>query len=113
MAAGGRQDAARCRHTPWLTRRHAALRRCRQTPLPQPPCQRPPTCHGYIAEESAATKEYAQEQKKAASHCGSRAEKEVAAERDMLAKIGEMPKVDRVLAERIHAPAEKPSGSLA
>ncbi|MEU0860906.1 DUF1801 domain-containing protein [Streptomyces griseofuscus] len=43
------------------------------------------------------------EQKKAASRRGSRAEKEAAAERDVLAKIAEMPEADRVLAERTHA----------
>ncbi|MEW2275710.1 iron chaperone [Streptomyces griseofuscus] len=48
-------------------------------------------------------KEHAQEQKKAASRRGWRAEKEAAAERDVLAKIAEMPEADRVLAERIHA----------
>ncbi|MFJ8630798.1 iron chaperone [Streptomyces sp. NPDC093568] len=48
-------------------------------------------------------KEHAQEQKKAAARRGSRAEKEAAAERDVLAKVAEMPEADRVLAERIHA----------
>ncbi|ETT27037.1 hypothetical protein RAJCM14343_6037 [Rhodococcus aetherivorans] len=58
--------------------------------------------HGFTAEERAAMKEHAQEQKKAAARRGSRAEKEAAAERDVLAKIAEMPEADRVLAERIH-----------
>ncbi|MFI1852677.1 iron chaperone [Streptomyces sp. NPDC020480] len=60
--------------------------------------------NGFTAEERAAMKEHAQEQKKAAARRGSsRAEKEAAAERDVLAKIAEMPEADRVLAERIHA----------
>jgi uncharacterized protein YdhG (YjbR/CyaY superfamily) len=58
---------------------------------------------GFTTEERAAMKEHAQEQKKAAARRGSsRAEKEAAAERDVLAKIAEMPEADRVLAERIH-----------
>ncbi|MGW3628310.1 iron chaperone [Streptomyces sp. NPDC000880] len=58
---------------------------------------------GFSAEERTAMKEHAQEQKKAAVRRGSsRAEKEAAAERDVLAKIAEMPEADRVLAERIH-----------
>ncbi|RRQ73120.1 hypothetical protein CQW39_30855 [Streptomyces griseofuscus] len=59
--------------------------------------------NGFSADERAAMKELAQEQKKAASRRGSRAEKEAAAEHDVLAKIAEMPEADRVLAERIHA----------
>ncbi|WP_431964242.1 iron chaperone [Actinacidiphila sp. bgisy160] len=58
---------------------------------------------GFTAEERAAMKEHAQEQKRTAARGGSRAEKEAAAERDVLAKIAEMPEADRVLAERIHA----------
>ncbi|MBP0460539.1 iron chaperone [Streptomyces montanisoli] len=59
---------------------------------------------GFTAEERAAMKEHAQEQKKAVARRGSsRAEKEAAAERDVLAKIAEMPDADRVLAERLHA----------
>ncbi|MEU1299772.1 iron chaperone [Streptomyces shenzhenensis] len=38
----------------------------------------------------------------ASAEPSSRAEKEAAAERDVLAKIAEMPEADRVLAERIH-----------
>ncbi|MFD8413756.1 iron chaperone [Streptomyces sp. NPDC059650] len=58
---------------------------------------------GFTAEERAAMKEHAQEQKKAAARRGaSKAEKEAAAEQDVLAKIAEMPEADRVLAERIH-----------
>ncbi|GED90567.1 hypothetical protein TNCT6_76520 [Streptomyces sp. 6-11-2] len=59
--------------------------------------------NGFTAEERAAMKEHAQEQKQAVARRGSRAEKEAAAERDVLAKIAEMPEADRVLAERIHA----------
>ncbi|MBL1068790.1 iron chaperone [Streptomyces sp. 7-21] len=61
------------------------------------------THEGFTAEERAAMKEHAKEQKKAASRRGSRAEKEAAAERDVLAKIAGMPEADRVIAERIHA----------
>lgn len=61
------------------------------------------THEGFTAEERAAMKEHAKEQKKAASRRGSRAEKEAAAERDVLAKIAVMPEADRVIAERIHA----------
>ncbi|MFF7340553.1 iron chaperone [Streptomyces sp. NPDC008163] len=58
---------------------------------------------GFTAEERAAMKEHASEEKKAASRRGaSRAEKEAAAEQDVLAKIAEMGDTDRVLAERIH-----------
>ncbi|MFF8592292.1 iron chaperone [Streptomyces sp. NPDC015220] len=60
--------------------------------------------NGFTAEERAAMKAHAQEGKKAAARRGlSRAEKEAAAEQDVLAKIAEMPEADRVLAERIHA----------
>ncbi|MEU3911676.1 MULTISPECIES: DUF1801 domain-containing protein [unclassified Streptomyces] len=58
---------------------------------------------GFTAEERAAMKDHAHEEKKAAARRGlSRAEKEAAAEQDVLAKIAEMPEADRVLAERIH-----------
>ncbi|MER6628415.1 DUF1801 domain-containing protein [Streptomyces sp. NPDC000987] len=58
---------------------------------------------GFTAEERAAMREHAREEKKAAARRGSsRAEKEAAAERDVLAKIAEMPEADRLLAERIH-----------
>ncbi|MET7645075.1 DUF1801 domain-containing protein [Streptomyces sp. NPDC005426] len=58
---------------------------------------------GFTAEERAAMKEHALEEKKAATRRGSsRAEKEAAAERDVLAKIAEMRDTDRALAERIH-----------
>ena len=58
---------------------------------------------GFTAQERAAMKEHAREQKKTAARRGSsRAEKEAAAEQDVLAKTAEMPEADRVLAERIH-----------
>src|SRR5215467_14243182 len=50
---------------------------------------------GFTAEERAAMRERAKELKAAAS--------KEEAERDVLAAIAEMPKADRVLAERIHA----------
>ncbi|MCG7527442.1 DUF1801 domain-containing protein [Streptomyces sp. OfavH-34-F] len=60
--------------------------------------------NGFTAEERAAMKEHAREEKKAAARRGaSRAEKEAAAEQDVLAKIAEMGDADRVLAERVHA----------
>ncbi|MFI5983370.1 iron chaperone [Streptomyces sp. NPDC051555] len=59
---------------------------------------------GFTAEERAAMKDHAREEKKAAARRGSsRAEKAAAEERDVLAKIAEMTETDRVLAERIHA----------
>ncbi|GAA1580153.1 DUF1801 domain-containing protein [Actinomadura kijaniata] len=57
---------------------------------------------GFTAEERAAMKEHAQEQKKAARRA-SRADKAAEALRDVLAKIAEMPDSDRVMAERVHA----------
>lgn len=57
---------------------------------------------GFTAEERVAMKEHAQEQKKAARR-GSRADKAAEAERDVLAKIAEMPDSDRIMAERVHA----------
>jgi len=55
--------------------------------------------HGFTAEERAAMKERAQELKAEA-----RADRDRAAgESDVLAKIAEMPKPDRVMAERLHA----------
>jgi uncharacterized protein YdhG (YjbR/CyaY superfamily) len=54
---------------------------------------------GFTAEERAAMKERARELKAEA-----RAEKDKAAgERDVLAKIAEMPEPDRAMAERLHA----------
>ncbi|OAH10877.1 iron chaperone [Streptomyces jeddahensis] len=60
------------------------------------------TYEGFTAEERAAMKEHAQEQK-AAARRGSRADKAALAERDVLAKIAEMQDSDRVMAERVHA----------
>jgi uncharacterized protein YdhG (YjbR/CyaY superfamily) len=57
---------------------------------------------GFTAEERAAMKDHAQEMKKAARR-GGRADKAAEAERDMLAKIAEMPDSDRIMAERVHA----------
>jgi uncharacterized protein YdhG (YjbR/CyaY superfamily) len=57
------------------------------------------TSSGFTAEERAAMKERAKELKSEA-----RAEKDKAAgERDVLAKIAEMPEPDRAMAERLHA----------
>ncbi|MFI1437172.1 iron chaperone [Streptomyces lydicus] len=58
-------------------------------------------------------KEHGQEQKKAAARRGSRAQREAAAGRDVLAKIAEMPEADRVLAERIHAIVKTAAADLA
>jgi uncharacterized protein YdhG (YjbR/CyaY superfamily) len=59
----------------------------------------PETSEGFTAEERAAMKERAKELKAEA-----RAKKDKAAgERDVLAKIAEMPEPDRAMAERIHA----------
>ena len=56
---------------------------------------------GFTDEERAAMKERAREQK-AAARRGPRAGK-ADGERDVLAKIAEMPQPDRVMAERLHA----------
>ncbi|MEX0168314.1 iron chaperone [Streptomyces sp. LMG1-1-1.1] len=60
------------------------------------------TYEGFSAEERAAMKDHAKEQKSAARR-SSRADKAAEAERDVLAKIAEMQDSDRVLAERVHA----------
>ncbi|NKY97893.1 iron chaperone [Nocardiopsis alborubida] len=60
------------------------------------------TYEGFSAEERAAMKDHAREQKKAARRA-SRAEKAAEAERDVLAKIAEMRDPDRAMAERVHA----------
>ncbi|MYR41007.1 DUF1801 domain-containing protein [Streptomyces sp. SID5910] len=60
------------------------------------------TYEGFTADERAAMKEHAQEQKKAARR-GSKADKAAEAERDLLAKIAEMQDSDRIMAERVHA----------
>src|SRR5215472_850338 len=57
--------------------------------------EKPATKKGFTAEERAAMRERARELKAAQS--------KEEAENDVLAKIAEMPKADRVLAERIHA----------
>jgi uncharacterized protein YdhG (YjbR/CyaY superfamily) len=70
------------------------------------------TYEGFTAEERAAMKEHAQEAKKAARR-GSRAEKAAEAEREVLAKIAEMPDADRVMAERVHAVVTAAAPALA
>ncbi|MFD8558816.1 iron chaperone [Streptosporangium canum] len=60
------------------------------------------TYQGFTAEERAAMKDHAQDQKKAARR-GSRADKAAQDQRDVLAKIAEMQESDRILAERVHA----------
>ena len=57
------------------------------------------TSEGFTADERAAMRERARELKAEARRDKDRAE----GERDLLGKIAEMPKADRVLAERIHA----------
>jgi uncharacterized protein YdhG (YjbR/CyaY superfamily) len=59
------------------------------------------TSEGFTDEERVAMKERAQEQK-AAARRGPRADK-ADGERDVLAKIAEMPEPDRSIAERVHA----------
>ncbi|MEW2125037.1 DUF1801 domain-containing protein [Streptomyces sp. NPDC007259] len=69
---------------------------------------------GFSADERAAMKEHANEEKKAASRRGaSRAEKEAAAEQDVLAKIAEMRDGDRALAERVHKIIKEAAPQLA
>jgi uncharacterized protein YdhG (YjbR/CyaY superfamily) len=60
------------------------------------------TYEGFSAEERAAMKDHAKEQK-AAARRGSKADQEAQAEQDLLAKIAEMDDSDRVMAERVHA----------
>jgi uncharacterized protein YdhG (YjbR/CyaY superfamily) len=60
------------------------------------------TYEGFAAEERAAMKDHAQGVKKEARR-SSRADKAAEAERDVLAKIAEMPDSDRIMAERVHA----------
>ncbi|WP_051086963.1 iron chaperone [Deinococcus apachensis] len=57
------------------------------------------TSQGFTAEERAAMRERARELKAEARADKDRAE----GERDVLAKIAELPEADRILAERIHA----------
>src|SRR5581483_10580992 len=56
---------------------------------------------GFTAEERAAIREYARE-RKAAARRGPGAD-QADGERDVLAKIAEMPEPDRTMAERLHA----------
>lgn len=58
---------------------------------------------GFTAEERAAMKAHAEDQKKAAGRRGSREDKAAEAVRDVLEKIAEMQDSDRVMAERVHA----------
>lgn len=67
------------------------------------------TFEGFTAEERAAMKEHAQEVK--AARRGSRTSK-ADGERDVLAKIAEMPEADRVIAERLHAIVKASAPSL-
>ena len=59
------------------------------------------TSKAFTAEERAAMRERAKEQK-ASARRGSRVDK-AAGESDVLAKIAELPAADRALAERVHA----------
>jgi uncharacterized protein YdhG (YjbR/CyaY superfamily) len=61
----------------------------------------PKTVKGFTDEERAAMKARAQELKAEAR--GGKGAKKVDGERDVLAKIAEMPKPDRAMAERLHA----------
>ncbi|MCX4744679.1 DUF1801 domain-containing protein [Kitasatospora sp. NBC_01287] len=67
---------------------------------------------GFSAEERAAMKDHAKELKTAARR-SSRAEKAAEAERDVVAKIAEMPESDRIMAERIHAVVTASAPTLA
>ena len=64
-------------------------------PAKKAPAKKTTASKGFTAEERAAMKERAQELKAAAS--------KEEGEKAVLAKIAEMPKADRVLAERFHA----------
>lgn len=70
------------------------------------------TYEGFTAEERAAMKDHAEEQKKAARRA-SHADKAAEAERDLLAKIAEMGDADRAMAERVHAVVTASAPSLA
>ncbi|MEV6267343.1 DUF1801 domain-containing protein [Kribbella sp. NPDC051936] len=67
---------------------------------------------GFTAEERAAMKDHAREQKNAARR-SSRADKAAEAVRDVLAKIAEMQDSDRLLAERVHAVITSSAPALA
>lgn len=66
---------------------------------------------GFTAEERAAMKERAQEQKVAARR--GRGASKADGEQDVLAKIAEMPEADRALAERLHAIVKASAPALA
>ena len=66
---------------------------------------------GFSDDERAAMRERAQEVKSAARRRGSRASKGDG-ESDVLAKIAEMPKHDRAIAERLHAIVKAAAPSL-
>ncbi|GGM84747.1 hypothetical protein GCM10010106_34420 [Thermopolyspora flexuosa] len=68
---------------------------------------------GFTAEERAAMKEHAEEQKRAARRTGSRAEKAAQAEREVVEKIATFEDADREMAERIHAIVKSTSPELA
>lgn len=68
------------------------------------PAGRATPAKGWTAEEKAAMKEHARELKAAAQGAG--------AEAEVLAKIREMPKADREIAERIHALVKEHAPSL-
>lgn len=70
------------------------------------------TYEGFSAEERAAMKDHAKEQKTAARR-SSHADKAAEAEQDVLAKIAEMKDTDRVLAERVHAVVTASAPTLA
>ena len=67
------------------------------------------TSEVFTAEERAAVKERAKEVKAAARRGADRAD----GERDLLAKVAEMPESDRVMAERIHAIVRTSAPTLA
>jgi uncharacterized protein YdhG (YjbR/CyaY superfamily) len=67
------------------------------------------TSESFTAEERAAMKERAKELKAEARRGAERAD----GERDLLAKIAEMPESDRVMAERIHAIVKANAPALA
>jgi uncharacterized protein YdhG (YjbR/CyaY superfamily) len=67
---------------------------------------------GFTAEELAAMKDHAEDQKKAARG-GSAEEKAAEATRDVLAKIAGMADPDRIMAERVHAVVTANAPSLA
>lgn len=68
---------------------------------------------GFTAEERAAMKEHAEEQKRAARRTGSRAEKAAQAEREVVEKIATFEDADREMAERIHAIVKSTAPELA